>query len=57
MERLQLGIPANGDETLVAVWLDWVVAQTGAEDKECLESPPMKRLRRQASESLLCTAK
>ena len=61
MERIQLGIPADSDEKLVSAWLDWCVAQQiGAEDKEeCLEeqSPPMKRLRRQASESLLCTAR
>ena len=59
MERIQLGIPADSDEKLVSAWLDWCVAQqTGAEDKEeCLECPPTKRLRRQASVSLLCTAR
>ena len=58
MERIQLGIPAASDEQLVSAWLDWCVQQTDAEDKEeCLECPPMKRLRRQASVSLLCTAR
>ena len=51
MERLQLDIAAPGDEALVSAWLDWALAQNGAEDKECPERPA-KRLKRQASVSL-----